>query len=74
MALGEAFFAQQLFAKRHHDERLAWHSPSSLRRGRRTTSDFGRYLLADVAERVTEFEVEQPTGDEYGERLAERSN
>ncbi len=33
-----------------------------------------RELLAHVAERLMEFEVEQRTGAEYGERTAERSN
>ncbi len=36
--------------------------------------DVVRELLAHVAERLMEFEVEQRTGAEYGERTSERSN
>ncbi|MBD5635633.1 MAG: IS256 family transposase [Candidatus Eremiobacteraeota bacterium] len=36
--------------------------------------DVVRELLAHVAERLMDFEVEQRTGAEYGERTAERSN
>jgi putative transposase len=36
--------------------------------------DVVRELLAHVAERLMEFEVEQRTGAEYGERTLERSN
>ena len=36
--------------------------------------DVVRDLLAHVAERLMEFEVEQRTGAEYGERTADRSN
>ncbi len=71
--MAKVVFAEQRSAKGHHDGQSQYGALAELvEKG--AQDDVVRELLAHVAERLTEFQVEQRTGVEYGDRTTERTN